>query len=219
VTWDGQEREIVGVLEDVRHIRPEFGPGIQVYFPMAQMLDFNTLSLAVRSSLPPEALAERVGPVLAGLDPELPTRAWWTVASTVERATSSRRFTLSIVTAFALAALLLAGLGIYGVLAQSVAERRPEIGIRMALGATRSEVMGTVLGRTAVLAGAGGLLGAALGLVSTRTVDALLYGVGPADPVALGLAVVSLAVVAGLAAAVPAWRASRVPGVRALRAE
>lgn len=217
--WDGRDFRVVGVVEDVRHLSPESRAGIQAYFSVAQMMQYNTLELVVRTARDPGGVADAVSAELARLDPSLPAREWRPVQRAVDRALSPRRFTLQVLTAFALAGLLLAGLGIYGVLAQSVAERRREIGIRLALGDTARGVMARVVRRTLVLAGAGVAVGALLGVGGTRMVGSLLYGVEPWDPVTfLGMAG-CLLLVAAVAATVPAWRAARTPGTGALQAE
>ncbi len=126
--------------------------------------------MVVRSTLPDARTATAVSAVLREIDPSMPTREFWTMESRVDRAVSARRFTLGILAAFGVAALLLAGLGIYGVLAHSVAERTPEIGIRMALGASAGGVVRSVLGRTLALAAMGIVAGALLSLVGGRLV-------------------------------------------------
>ncbi len=214
--WVGMG-EIVGVVEDVRHVSPELGAGLQVYFPVAQVPDTRTMDLVVRSRRPPDQVADAVTGALRELDSNMPTRESWTLTSTVDHATSARRFTLSILGAYGLAALLLAGLGIYGVLAQSVAERIPEIGIRMALGASAREVAWSVMGRTIILAGIGTAAGALLSLWSGRLLASLLFGIKPTDPLTfLGMAGILL-LVAGSAGLLPALRAARTRGTRALR--
>jgi ABC-type antimicrobial peptide transport system permease subunit len=217
--FSGREWEVVGVVADVRHVSPEAGPGVQVYMPMTQLWDFNTVDMVVRSPRPTEQVVGAVASALREMDSSMPTREFWTVRSTVDRALSARRFTLGILTAYGLAALLLAGLGIYGVLAQSVAERTPEIGIRMALGASAAEVVRSVLGRTMGLSLVGIGVGVALSVWATRLVGSLLYGVSATDPATfVGMALVIL-LVAAAAGALPAARAARTRGLRALRAE
>lgn len=214
--WGPWEWEVVGVVGDVRHVSPEVVPGIQVYFPVAQMPDFHTLDMVVRSELPPAVVTSRVGDALREIDAAMPVGETWTVDSTVDRALSTRRFTLAVLGAFGAAALLLAVLGVYGVLSYSVAERQTEMGIRMALGASARTVVRSVLGRTVALAGLGVATGAFLSLVATRLLESLLFGVSPTDPITfVGIALLLLAS-AALAGAVPAGRAAR-HGVGVLR--
>ena len=129
------------------------------------------------------------------------------------------RFTTALLSLFAIVALLLAAMGIYGVLSFSVAQRTGEIGIRMALGAQRSSVLRLVVGNGVRLALAGVAIGAAGALVATRVLDRLVFGVSTSDPSVFGLVAVVLTVVAATAAAVPALRASRVDPIVALRSE
>ncbi len=214
--WPG-EGEIVGVVRDVRHVSPEMGSGVQLYLPMAQVSDFRTLDMVVRSPLPPRQVAAAVAAVLKEIDPNMPARESWTVKSTVDRAVSARRFTLGILGAYGVAALLLAGLGIYGVLAQSVAERTPEIGIRIALGASASRVAWSVMGRTLFLAALGIGAGAVLSVWCVRLVGSLLFGVQATDPltfVCMALILLAVAAVAGL---LPATRAARTRGTGRFR--
>jgi len=216
--WDVREWEVVGIVQDVRHLSPEMDPGIQVYFPLTQMGDFSTLDLVVRSRLPTDRVVAAVSAALQEIDPSMPTGEFWTLQDSVDRAVSARSFTLWILSVYGAAALLLAALGIYGVLAQSVAERGPEIGIRMAMGASREEVVRSVLGRTLILAGVGILAGGLASLWAGSLLGSLLFGVGTADPgTYAGTALVLLAV-AALAGLVPAVRAGRIRGTRALEA-
>ena len=216
--WGEWDWEVVGVVGDVRHVSPEVGPGIQVYYPLAQMPDFTTLDMVVRSTLPPAQVTAPVGEALREIDAAMPVEETRNVESIVDRALSTRRFTLSVLGAFGTAALLLAVLGVYGVLSYSVAERKTEMGIRMALGASAPTVFRSVLGRTVALASVGVAGGALLSLVATRLLESLLYGVSPTDPVTfIGMALVLLAA-AALAGAVPAGRATR-QGAGVLRAE
>ncbi len=217
--WDQRPWEIVGVVGDVRQLGSEIVPGVQVYFSYRQQSDLGSPDLVVRSRRPTADLATAVGVALHEVDPTLPTREYRTMQSLVDESMSARRFTLTILGAFGAAALLLAGLGIYGVLAYSVAERTPEIGIRMALGASAGGVVWSVLGRTLALTAVGIAVGAALSLGGGRLVGSLLFGVRATDPMTfVGMGLVLLAV-AGLAGAIPALRAARTTGVRALRSE
>jgi len=212
------ESKIVGIVRDVHHLSPELDAGIEMYFHMDQVWSFSTLDLVVRTTRPTDETADAVAVALRELDPGMPTRDYWTLDTTLDRAVAARRFTLGILSAFGIAALLLAALGIYGVLAQSVAERTPEIGIRMALGASSGDVVRSVIGRTLILAGAGVVLGTGLALWGSRMVGSLLFGVGTADPVTfVGMGALLLGV-AVLAATLPAARAARTRGVRALQA-
>jgi predicted permease len=216
---DNREWEVVGIVGDVRHLSPERGSGIQVYFPLSQMGEFATLDLVVRSHLPVGQVAAAVSPALRELDPSMSTREFWTLEGTVDSAVSARSFTLWILTSYGAAALLLAVLGIYGVIAQSVAERTPEIGIRVALGASGQEVVRSVLGRTVALAAAGGFAGALASIWAARLLGSLLFGVGANDPVTLVGAALVLALAAALAGLIPAVRAARIRGTRALQAQ
>jgi ABC-type antimicrobial peptide transport system permease subunit len=151
------------------------------------------------------------------LDPSLPTGDYQTLEAIVERSVSSRRFTLLLLVAFAAAALLLAALGIYGVLSYSVSERLPEIGIRMALGESRAGVLRRVVGKTMVLASIGLVIGIVGSFLVSRWVESLLYAVQPNDPWAfLSMAAVLLSV-AAIAGFIPGLRAARTNAIEALR--
>jgi putative ABC transport system permease protein len=214
--WDW---EVVGVVNDVRHLSPEMDPGVQVYFPMAQMPDYPRPDMVVRSRLPLTQTIAAVSAALREVDPTMPTGEFWTLESTVDRAVSARRFTLLVLAAFGAAALLLAALGIYGVVAHSVAERTAEIGIRMALGASAAGVFGSVLGRTLLLAGLGVAAGVVLSLLGTRLLMSLLYGVSATDPSTFVAIALGLLTVAAAAGAVPAARAAHTRAWVALRGD
>ncbi|MGH7575360.1 MAG: ABC transporter permease [Longimicrobiales bacterium] len=213
------EREIIGIVADVRHVSPEDDPGIQIYFPLAQNPNFGTMDMVVRSRLPVEALTGAVSRTMADVDPAMPTREFWTLEATLDRTLSPRRFTLQVLAGFGIAALILAALGIYGVLAHSVAERTREFGIRIALGASPVRVRHLVLGRTLLLAGAGIGIGLAAALATTRLLRSMLFGVSPVDPATIAGMVVILVAVATLSGIVPARRATRADALEALRSE
>jgi len=215
----GQDWEVVGVVRDVRHLSPELDPGIQIYFPLPQIGGSQTMDLVVRSDLPADRVAAVVSSSLQELDPSMPTREFWSLQSTVDRVLSPRTFTLGVLSSYGLVALLLAALGIYGVVAQFVAERTAEIGTRRALGASRMDVARSVLGRTLVLAGVGAVIGCVGSLGVSRLLGALLFGVDSMDlGTYLGMALVLLSVGA-LAGLVPAVRAARTRGIKALQAQ
>ena len=167
------------------------------------------MNLPTRLSLPAAAVAT--------VDSRMPTEDWRTLDSVVERSVSPRRFTLQLLGAFALSALLLAGLGIYGVLSYSVTERIPEIGIRMALGESAESVRRNVVRKTVALALIGVALGTAISLAGTNLIGSLLYGVEPTDPLTFLTMIGVLLLVAVVSGLVPAIRASRTDSAQALR--
>lgn len=214
--WYGEAR-VVGVVGDVKHRALELTADAEFYFPMAQMGDFSTLDLVVRTSLPPAGVAAPVAEAIHRVDARLPTEDYRTLDSVVERSVSPRRFTLQLLGAFALSALLLAGLGIYGVLSYSVSERIPEIGIRMALGASAGDVRRSVVSQTFALAVLGLAIGTAVALAGTRFIASLLFGVEANDPLTFGAMMGVLLGVALISGLIPAIRASRTDSAGALR--
>ena len=214
--WYG-ETEIVGIVENVKHESLDMGSTNEVYFPITQNWNFGPLDMIVRSQLPAEVLAGSVGEAIRAVDPQIPIDDNWTLASLVDASVSPRRFTLQLLGAFAACALLLAGLGIYGVLSYSVTERIPEIGIRMALGASAAGVRREVVGKTVFLALLGVAVGTGVSLVGTRLISSLLYGVEPNDPVTFVLMIAVLLFVALISGLMPAIRASRTDSAEALR--
>jgi len=212
-----REFEVVGVVADVRHRSLEEGAGWEMYFPYGQISDFQTLDMVVRSRLPLETLVPGVSAALRAVDPTMPTDVFQPLTGLVDRAVSPRRFVLLLLSAFGGTALLLAALGIYGVLSYSVAQRIPEIGIRMALGESGSQLRRRVVGKTLALAGTGVAIGAALSLVGTRWISSVLYGVDPTDPFTFAGMAVILLTTAMLAGYLPARRASRIDPTTAFR--
>jgi ABC-type antimicrobial peptide transport system permease subunit len=176
--------------------------------------------LAVRA--PREAaagLADAVRRSLRELDPTVPIYDVATTRELVERSAASRRFVMRLLAAFAGAALLLAALGIYGVVAHAVGQRTREIGIRMALGATPRDIRRLVLSSGTAVVAAGLAAGVATALAVMRLLSSLLYEVSPRDPLALSAAAVALGAVALAAHWIPARRAARVAPLEALREE
>jgi ABC-type antimicrobial peptide transport system permease subunit len=174
-------------------------------------------ALAVRTTADPSTIAASLRTIIRDLDPQLAVPAIRTMDDIVDTSVAGRRFQMTLVMLLALAALVLAGLGIYGVVSQAVSQRTSEFGIRMALGANATSIRRLVVrqGLMPVLAGlAVGIVGA-MGV--SRFLQSLLFGVTPTDPIPLAAAALFLLSVATLASLVPAWRASRLDPMRALR--
>jgi predicted permease len=220
IAFWGARRTIVGVVANEKfHGLAEAAP-IGVYTPLAQTPSASGDGvLLVRTAGDPTALAGAVRTAIHDLDPGLAVFGLEPLANAVTRSTAERRFTMTVLGIFAALALVLAAVGVHGVLSYGVVQRRREIGIRMALGAKPSGMLRLVMGEGFGLTLAGLALGLAGALVATRLLASLLYGVTPTDPTTfLGVAAV-LVMVAAAATAVPAWRAAKVDPARALRAE
>lgn len=219
VLADRPERTVVGVVGNVRHMTLEEGSGNEFYIPMRQTQDYGVVDLVVRSSLPTTELAPRLREALRPIEPNLPTSNLRTMQTVVDRAASPRRFVVILLGGFAAFALILASLGIYAVISYSVNQRKNEIGIRMALGASPAMVRQLILSETMRLASVGAVIGLIGALLATRLAASLLYGVTATDPVTFGGMIVVLAAVAGLAGYLPAMRAARIEPVTLLRSE
>ena len=214
----GAEYRVVGVVDDVRHSSLEAASGSEIYLAYHQS-GASSADLVIRTSRSPGALAPDLRGALRALDPTLPLAGLYRLQDLVDRAISPRRFFLMLIGLFAITALVLAALGIYGVIGYVVSRRTREIGIRMALGATRGEVWRHVLAGTLRLALAGVLVGMLGALAAERLLSSMLFGVSATDPTTFVTASVVIVSVAILAASVPARRASAVDPLVALRAE
>lgn len=211
-----EEDRVVGVVNDVHEENVESGTGSQIYYPAMQQGPSGA-QLVVRTSLPPATLAASVLHALRELNPRQPAAEFRPIRTIVDRAVSPRRFFMLLVATFASLDLLLAALGIYGVISYSVTRQTPEIGIRMALGATTGVVQRQVLASTLRLAFAGVALGAVAALVVSKVIAALLFATSPWDlPTYVGMTLVLL-LVAGLSGYIPARRASCIDPMEALR--
>ena len=166
-----------------------------------------------------EALAPLVRAIVARHDPNTPVRRERTLEFLSVESTAGYRFRAAMVGTFAGLALVLALVGVFGVLAYSVQQRRREFGVRIALGASGSSVLGLVLRGAATMIAAGALVGLGLAFALSKTISAFLFGVQPIDPVTFAGVALVLAVTATLAAAAPAWRAARVDPVAAFRTD
>ncbi len=217
---DGPAYTIVGVVGDVRHGSLGLSEPEAVYTTAAQWrFADNAMSLVVRVARNPAALAGTLREAIWSVDRNQAIVRVATMEDLVAASAAERRFALRLFEAFALAALVLAAAGIYGVMSASVAERTREIGVRSALGASRGSMLAMVVREGMALAGLGVLLGLAGAVMATRAIDAMLFGVSRHDLVTyLGVTAV-LAAVALLACGVPAWRAARVDPATTLRTE
>jgi putative ABC transport system permease protein len=217
--WGGlRKAEVVGIVGDVRLTSLEKTSARTIYWAQAQIPN-PFMTFMVRSRRAPSSLLPDVRAELARLDRTLPLGNVQTLERVMEGALERPRFTFVLTTAFATTAAVLAGLGLFGVLAQVVAQRRPEMGLRLALGALPRDVVRLVLREGVALAAFGLALGLVMALVASRFLKSLLYETSPADPLAYAAVAVLLGGVAVLAAALPARRASRVDPVAALKYE
>jgi putative ABC transport system permease protein len=217
ITIYGRTMTVVGVVTDVRPLRPGTPIDPEIYWPQTQVPRYATY-LLIRTKTDPSSAVQGVRARLQQLDPDM-ISGFMTLDQRVARELVAPRFNMLLVGIFASVALLLAAIGIYGVIAYTVARRAREMGIRMALGAQRWDIVKAVVvqGMVPTTIGVGlGLVGA-VGL--TRVLDTLLFGVNPTDPVTFAAVAITLAAVAALACYIPARRATRVDAVVALREE
>ena len=213
-----KERRIVGVVGDVRHLALEQGAGMEFYQPVRQGRDWAGLDLVVRTTLPPEQFASAIRAALKPIAPNLPGNDFRLVQQLVDKAVSPRRFVVLLLGGFALFALILASLGIYGVISYSVSQRTQEIGIRMALGASAGNLQARIILQTLALAGAGMAIGAVGSWLMSRWLSGMLFETTASDPITfLGMLLV-LGTVSAVAGYLPARRASRIDPSVALRA-
>ena len=210
------ELRVVGVVDDIHADSVEGQPGWQIYYPATQQGPEGA-QLVIRTSLPPAALAGSVLHALRELNPNQPAAEFRPIRTIVDRAVSPRRFFVLLVTVFAEFGLILATLGIYGVISYSVAQQTQEIGIRMALGATQGHVLRGVMQKTMILALTGIVLGTVASVVVARWIASLLFGTEPTDPLTFAGMIVVMTAVALIAGYIPARRAARIDPMVALR--
>jgi predicted permease len=215
----GKDRQVVGVVGDVRHMALEKDSGPEMYLSMKQCDDYGSWDLVVRSRLPLSVLAPRVEASLRPIAPDLPKGGMRPLTNLVDQAVSPRRFIVLLLGGFAAFALVLASLGIYGLISYSVHQRTQEIGIRMALGASSLDVQSRIVLRTIALAATGMFVGVLASSGLTRAVSGLLFGVTAGDPLTFLAAALLLLAIAAFAGYLPARRASRIDPMICLRAE
>jgi predicted permease len=213
---DGSGLLIIGVVDDVHEESTEGDAGWQIYYSAMQSGP-NGGQLVIRSTLPPAVLASSVLRTLRDINPKQAMAEFRPIQSLVDHANSPRQFFMLLAASFAGLGLLLAAIGIYGVISYSVTQRTQEIGIRMALGATMAKVQRSVLAKTLRLAIIGIAAGAIASLLVSRAIAALLFDTAPTDPIAFAATVILIGAVALLAGYIPARRASRIDPMVALR--
>jgi putative ABC transport system permease protein len=218
-------RTIVGVVGDVRQRGLDTAPRTEIYIPYRQFLHFSAggqvraMSLVIKADVAPESLVGAVRAELRAIDPEVPAAQVRTMDDVIAASVTDRRLNTLLIGTFGGLALALAAIGLYGVMAYSVTQRTREMGVRIAVGASRASVLALVVGQAVRLVAAGIVLGTAVALAAAETLASLLFDVEPRDPAILALAPVVLLAAGVLASYLPARRATRVDPVTALRAE
>jgi putative ABC transport system permease protein len=210
--------EVVGVIGDVHHSGLDAEVRPMIYYPASQ-IPAGSGTVVLRTSAEPAALAPLLRSALREQDPQVPAGEIATMDTYLARSTSDRRFPMTLLTVFAGLAVVLAGIGIYGVLSYAVTQRTREIGIRVALGAGPEQVLVMVLRAGLGLTLLGVVLGVAGSAIATRALSHLLFGVMPTDPVTFVSVTALLVGIAFLATYLPARRAARVEPMVALRTE
>jgi ABC-type antimicrobial peptide transport system permease subunit len=210
---------IVGVIADLRGYGLDQPALPEIYWPLLQRPDRSTMSLVVRTKGDPSSLIPAARAAMAELDSQQPIFDVEPVEDLLASSLSPRRFTLILMVLFGLIALVLAAVGIYGVMAYTVAQRTQEIGIRMALGARPLVVLGMVLKDGMALVGVGLVVGVIGALALGRVVASLLYGTSTTDAPTFAVIAAALALVALAALVIPARRATRIDPISALRSE
>jgi len=219
VQYTDVDREVVGVVADVRHLALEQASGCEMYLPIRQTDDYASVDLVLRTAMPLSALATALRSALRPIEPSLPANELRPLQELVDQSVSPRRFLVMLLTGFSVFALVLASLGIYGVISYSVTQRTREIGIRMALGASAGDMQSRVVLETLRLAALGSVIGIGVSWILARALSGLLFGVSATDPATFVGSLAVLTAVAALAGYLPARRASRIDPMLALRAE
>jgi putative ABC transport system permease protein len=210
--------EVVGVLGDLRNLSLSLAPAPEVFLPFPQ-LPWSFLCLSIRSAVEPHSLVSAVRHEIAAVDRDQPVIEIHTGEELLEASQGQTRFMMFLLGVFSATAFLLAAIGIYGVIAYSVAQRTQELGIRMALGAAKTDILRLVVGNGLSLTAAGIAVGLAGSLGLTRLMSAMLYQTSATDPVTFAGSSILFTAVAALASYLPARRAARIDPTDALRAE
>ena len=211
-------REVVGVVSDVKFNGISSETPLQAYLPLVQE-PARSVAIVMRTSLEPTSLVPQVEAIVRDLDKNLPLFQTRTMDQVLDTSIARQRVSMIIFVVFAIVALTLASVGLYGVVAHAVTERTHEIGVRMALGAEARHVLGLVVRQGISMAVVGAAIGVAGAVAVSRWIQGLLFGVTATDPATLAAVVATLLGVATVACYIPAWRATRVDPTTALRAE
>jgi putative ABC transport system permease protein len=210
--------EVVGIAKDIRNHGLADDTQAQIYLPFPQ-LPWGAMNLLVRSAVGPLSLTSAIRAQIAAVDPDQPVTGIQTGEDLMGEARTQPRFTTMLLASFALAALLLAVTGIYGVLAYSVAQRKHELGIRMALGAERADIVRLVVRQGVSLALAGIVIGLIAAALTTKLLATMLYRTSTRDLMTFAVAPLFFFAVSFLASYLPAWSATKVDPIVALRYE
>ncbi|MBV8278526.1 MAG: ABC transporter permease, partial [Verrucomicrobia bacterium] len=212
---------VVGVVGSVQYDNPESQPTpYQCYYPYAQNTEPNRInfaSIVVHTENNPSSVIEPLRKVVADLDPNLAVSNVGRLEELVGRSFAIRQLASVVVSAFSAVALLLAAIGLYGVLSYSVSQKKRELGVRIALGAQATSILALVLTQGLRIVGIGLVIGLGIGLALSSVVAGILYGVSATDPVSIGFSILALGFTALIACLVPALRASRIDPITALR--
>jgi predicted permease len=211
--------QIVGICADTRYAQLKEEPPPVFYMPYVQQTDVGGMTYQIRTHTSAAALVPSIQRIVQGLDPDLPLINVRTEREQIDATMQMERALATLTTGFGLMALMLASVGIYGIMAYTVSQRTNEIGIRLALGAERGQIRRMVLRESTWITAAGLVTGVAGALVLVRLVKSMLFGIAPYDPVTLGCAVTVMLGVALLASWIPARRAAGVEPMQALRHE
>jgi putative ABC transport system permease protein len=210
--------QVVGVVGDVKHYGLDSEPRAEIFMPAWQQ-PLNGMALIVRTAADPQAYVEQIRREVLAIDAEQPIYDASTMVDVVSRSVFLPRISMLLLTAFAVSALLLAVVGIYGVVSYTVSQRTRELGLRMALGADESATLRLVMGRSVALIAAGTICGLVASVVAARVIAGLLYAVAPLDPVVFVSVSALLAFAGVVATLIPARRAMRLDPIVALRVE
>jgi len=210
---------VVGVIDDVKQYQLGAQSGPQVYLPYGQTQPWSPAEIVVRSTLPAETVVSTIRALVRQLDPNQPVTSVYTMREVISQSVAKPRFNAVLVGAFAAVALLLAVIGIYGVISYAVSQRRREMGVRIALGARRADVLRLVAADGLTVVGTGLLLGLGAAALLTRSLEGMLFGIQPLDLSTYVFATIVMSVAAVAACAVPTLRATRVDPADVLRAQ